>query len=179
MRNGTVRTSTSDPIRVAWLPAPAGALGVTFAPGKQGPSFEGPPWARDLAADLDVLRGMGVDLLVPLIEDWELDEFRIPTLVADATARGMAVHRLPIVDGSVPDVDAARALVARVVAHVGGGGKAVVHCRGGLGRAGTIGACCLVAVGSTGESAIRSVRAVRPGAIENAIQEAFVLRFAP
>ena len=51
----------------------------------------------------------------------------------------------------------------------------LVHCRGGLGRAGTIAARLLVELGMEPETAIASVRAVRPGAIETSDQEKFVL----
>jgi protein-tyrosine phosphatase len=175
-----VRTSADHPIRVAWLVTPAlpGSIGLTFAPGKHASSLTGPAWARDLATDLDALRGEGVDLLAPLLEDDELVSLRIPTLVAEATARGMRVVRSPVRDGGVPDPAEARALVERLVGHARGGGRAVVHCRGGLGRAGTIAACCLVALGARADDAMAAVRAVRRGAIENELQEAFVRSFS-
>jgi ADP-ribosyl-[dinitrogen reductase] hydrolase len=51
----------------------------------------------------------------------------------------------------------------------------LVHCRGGLGRAGTVAARLLVELGMEPTTAIASVRAVRPGAIETSDQEKFVL----
>jgi ADP-ribosyl-[dinitrogen reductase] hydrolase len=53
----------------------------------------------------------------------------------------------------------------------------LVHCRGGLGRAGTIAARLLVELGMEPTKAIASVRGVRPGAIETSEQERFVLGF--
>ena len=50
----------------------------------------------------------------------------------------------------------------------------VVHCRGGLGRAGTIAARLLVELGIEPATAIAKVREARPGAIENSRQELFV-----
>ena len=50
----------------------------------------------------------------------------------------------------------------------------VFHCRGGLGRAGTFAALALRRLGLTPKAAMAQVRSVRPGAIENSIQEAFV-----
>ncbi|MDQ0323699.1 protein-tyrosine phosphatase [Pararhizobium capsulatum DSM 1112] len=55
------------------------------------------------------------------------------------------------------------------------GRDVVVHCRGGLGRAGTIGARLLIELGMEPATAIRQVRAVRPGAIETSDQEDYVL----
>ena len=51
----------------------------------------------------------------------------------------------------------------------------LVHCRGGLGRTGTIAARLLVELGMEPKQAIASVRAVRPGAMETSDQENFVL----
>jgi protein-tyrosine phosphatase len=51
----------------------------------------------------------------------------------------------------------------------------LVHCRGGLGRAGTIAARLLVELGMDPAKAIENVRAVRAGAIETSDQERFVL----
>jgi ADP-ribosyl-[dinitrogen reductase] hydrolase len=55
------------------------------------------------------------------------------------------------------------------------GSDVLVHCRGGLGRAGTIAARLLVELGMDPATAIASV--VRPGAIETSDQEKFVLNF--
>ena len=51
----------------------------------------------------------------------------------------------------------------------------LVHCRGGLGRAGTIAARLLIEIGIDPKIAISEVRAVRPGAIETVEQEKYVL----
>ena len=50
----------------------------------------------------------------------------------------------------------------------------IVHCRGGLGRAGMISAHLLVESGIEPEAAIERVRAARPGAIETLRQEEWV-----
>ena len=59
------------------------------------------------------------------------------------------------------------------------GGRILVHCRGGLGRAGTIAARLLVELGTSPDEAIRAVRHVRPGAIETREQERYVLGCRP
>ena len=51
----------------------------------------------------------------------------------------------------------------------------VFHCRGGLGRAGTICACSLMTLGKNAEEAIQQTREHRDGAIENQLQEEFIL----
>ena len=54
------------------------------------------------------------------------------------------------------------------------GGRVLLHCRGGLGRAGTVAARILVEFGYAPDVAIEAVRRARPGAIENSIQERYV-----
>ena len=55
------------------------------------------------------------------------------------------------------------------------GGKVLVHCKGGLGRAGLVAARILVERGVPPRAAIDAVRTVRPGAVETAAQERHVL----
>ncbi len=172
------RTERTDPMRVFWVPAGlAGRIGLTWAPGKEGLASYGRPWSRRLGADLDALRAEGVDLLACLLPDDELRALGIADLVDEAQARGIAVVRLPIGDFGVPDLGQARALVRRMVDHATGSGVAVVHCRGGYGRSGTIAACCLVEQGMAADAAIAAVRRARPGAIENDDQVRFVRNY--
>jgi protein-tyrosine phosphatase len=92
----------------------------------------------------------------------------------------MSVHRLPIVDGQPPaEPGPVAALTATLAEHLQAGRTVVVHCRGGLGRAGTSAACTLVPRGLAPEPAMRHVRTARPGAIENRGQEDFVRAFRP
>ena len=54
-------------------------------------------------------------------------------------------------------------------------GQAVLlHCKGGLGRTGTVAARLLVEMGHPPEEAIAAVRKARQGAIENPLQENYV-----
>ena len=90
----------------------------------------------------------------------------------------MLWFHLPIVDGSTPNEgferdwevagDELRTLLRS-------GRDVLVHCRGGLGRAGTIGARLLVELGMEPATAIRRARAVRHRAIETREQEQYVL----
>ena len=63
---------------------------------------------------------------------------------------------------------------ARLRERLRSGERVLVHCRGGLGRAGSVAARLLVEFGAEPGEAIRQVRAVRPGAIETREQERWV-----
>jgi ADP-ribosyl-[dinitrogen reductase] hydrolase len=51
----------------------------------------------------------------------------------------------------------------------------LIHCRGGLGRAGMTGARLLIELNMEPTAAITQVRAVRPGAVETSEQEKYFL----
>jgi ADP-ribosyl-[dinitrogen reductase] hydrolase len=170
------KTSLSDPLHIASVSAPdiAGAIGITLCPGKKDPSRN---WDRDLDIDLAAVREWGAEVVVTLVEDHELELLHVPTL-PDAVARhGMQWVYLPIRDVSVPDPTfeaSLRSAGADLRNRVRRGGSILVHCRGGLGRAGTIAARMLVEFGMDAQSAIDGVRRVRPGAIETRQQEMHV-----
>jgi hypothetical protein len=54
------------------------------------------------------------------------------------------------------------------------GENILIHCKGGLGRAGMISGRLLVELGESPYEAIAKVRAARPGAIDTAAQENWV-----
>ncbi len=173
-----VKTSESSPIRVDFLPGVK--LGLTFAPGKKGPAnFGNYRWDRDLEADLTRLaEHYGIDVVVTLIEAHEFELLSIPDLRDRIRAHDMQSHWLPIPDQNIPpDRSALAALVRTILSALRTGDRVAVHCRGGLGRAGTVAACVLVAQGKDADAAINIVREARPNAIETPQQEAFVYGF--
>jgi len=176
------RTSLTDPLRIAELPAGAagGVIGVTLCPGKRGDSLFGREWARDLEADLDAVQHWGARLMLTLIEQDEMTLLGVPHLGERAASRGIDWRHLPIVDTMAPGeaFEQGWPTAGRTAFDtVAQGGRVLVHCRGGLGRAGTVVACLLIEFGSSPLQAIRQVRAARPGAIETPAQERYVLAY--
>lgn len=180
-----IRTSHTHPLEIASLPVGdrGGAIGVTFAPGKHQRSAMTGQWARDLDADLRTVRTWGASFLVSLLEPPEFDELFIASLPTRAIDHGLTWFGLPIADGSTPDHrlldqwgDVGRLLADRLLS----GERVVVHCKGGLGRAGTVASMLLLDTGAvhTGDEAISRVRSVRPGAVENEHQERFIRDWA-
>ena len=176
----TVRTSISHPLRIDAGPAggKGGQIGITFCPGKQGPSNTGFVWQRNLGPDLDTIAAWGPAAIVTLIEDFEFTMLGVPELGVRIQARGIEWHHLPIKDVEAPDdrfeagwLKSGPALLA----HLRVGRRVLVHCRGGLGRAGTVAARLLVELGASPRAAIEQVREVRPGAIETSGQKEYVL----
>jgi protein-tyrosine phosphatase len=189
-KGGTVRdewvgTSESDPIQVDFLPedevGTPGRLGMTFAPGMWAGSVGG-RWERDLAADMRALEEEHeANVLVSLMEKHEYRGYQIPELLEKGTIGGIEILRFAIKDMGVPqeaESERFQAFVKDVVQRLEQGQNVVVHCRGGLGRTGTLAACVLVALGQhTAREAINAVRAARKGTVQTREQEDFVWLF--
>jgi ADP-ribosylglycohydrolase len=99
----------------------------------------------------------------------------LPEAILEA---GLEWHHLPVKDVSAPAAEFETRWVyagARVRERLRAGERVLVHCRGGLGRAGSVAARLLVEFGATPAAAITQVRAARPRAIETREQEQWVL----
>jgi hypothetical protein len=176
-----VRTSTTHPLQIAEVRASAfhGRIGITFCPGKHDHFAHTGAWERDLGIDLDLIAAWGAKLVLTLVEPAELIALKVPMLGAEVQRRGIGWCHLPIADYGVPGKkfeeewltqgQAVRELLRQ-------GEDVLVHCKGGLGRAGMMAARLLVELGMEPEAAIHAVRRVRKGAIETPAQLALVRR---
>lgn len=178
------RTSPTHPLQIAAVQPGAGLgrIGITFCPGKHQPASATGGWARDLTVDVDAIADWGAAAVLTLVEDHELKALKVTGLGAAVEARSMDWLHAPIADVSTPDngfeaawVETGEGLRDRLRA----GFDVVVHCKGGLGRAGMIAARLLVELGVNPALAIAEARKVRPGAIETSAQERHVLACQP
>jgi len=176
----TIRTSETDPIQVASIKLHRGEIGITFCPGKHASSAVGfGTWQRDLDTDLKAISDDGWHHLVTLVEHDELDFLNVPDLGSKADSYGLNWIHFPIPDGDYPRSGVYQ-LRKKLLSYLNNDERVVVHCRGGLGRAGTLAATMLVDSGEySPEESILKVRAVRRGAIENEGQEQFIRHLVP
>lgn len=179
----TVRTSLSHPLRIDELRVEGvtGLIGITFCPGKCGESYGGLRWERDREKDLNVIADWRADAVVTLIEDHEFEMLGVPQLGEQIRARGIEWHHLPIKDVAPPDVRFEEGWVTsgpQLSGILARGGKVLVHCRGGLGSAGTVAARLLVEFDVPPKEAVARVRRARAGAIETHQQVQYVLDLA-
>ena len=93
-----IRTSETDPLRIAELPVGGGVVGITLCPGKQGDSVFGAGWARDLAADVAAIRDWGASAVVTLIEAHEFEMLGVQALPDALRDAGIEWHHLPVQD---------------------------------------------------------------------------------
>lgn len=172
------RTSLTHPLEIDTVPAGRGLVGLTLSPGKKGPSVHGDAWDRDLDADLAVIAAWRPTVVVTLIEP---DEFRLlqtPRLGEKIREAGLEWRHLPIRDLHAPDgrFEAVWTFAgAELRDLLSRGGRVLVHCRGGLGRAGLLASRLLAELGEPPHQALRKVRDARRGAVETPAQERHVL----
>jgi len=173
-----IRTSEMDPLQIAEVTVGTGIVGITLCPGKHGDSVFGDGWQRDLATDIAAIRDWAASAVVTLIEDHEFEMLGVEGLPDAVREAGLELHHLPVADVTAPTPEFETRWVyagARVRERLRAGERVLVHCRGGLGRAGSVAARLLIESGAEPGEAIRQVRAVRPGAIETPEQERWVL----
>ncbi|OGR38618.1 MAG: phosphatase [Desulfovibrionales bacterium GWA2_65_9] len=179
-----IRTSHTHPLQIAEVRAhPShGRIGITFCPGKHDHLAQTGAWERDLGIDLDAIAAWGAKLVLTLVEPAELRELKVPQLGHEIKRRGIEWLHLPIADYSVPTEAFEQKWETQgreIREMLRNGDDVLVHCKGGLGRAGMIAARLLAELGMNPDEAIRTVRRARKGAIETPSQLAMVRRTTP
>ena len=179
------KISITDPIWVTKInhPGQPGKIGVSICPGKKSPSVFGGMWDRDLELDLTAIqRDFDPTAIVTLMTDDELSANKVPGLGQAVLDHGIDWFHIPIQDMTAPDesFDSVWPEIAPTILHmIEQGDNVLIHCRGGLGRSGTLAALLLIEFGVPNHRAIAQVRTDRPGAIDIAEQEEYVHRYVP
>ncbi len=169
------RRLASTGLRIDWLPeqGPAeGRVGLTWLPGRRDAG-------RVLEDDVDALKAAGTKAIVCLLARDEFARYGVDGLLEAYRSAGLEVLHVPTMDGRPPSQeelsDTTRWIQSKVAAHH----QVVVHCVGGIGRAGTVAACWLKSRGFESETAIATVRKVRsPRAVETRQQENAIRAFS-
>lgn len=180
-----VWTSQNNPIRIAPV-SPGdgyGRIGITLCPGKKDAYALLGPADRDLGLDLDEIQRWGATAVISLITDEEIDYLQVRGLREAVEERHMEWWHLPIPDVNPPGPDFERGwrIAGEAIRdRLRMGFDVLVHCKGGLGRAGTVAARLLVELGGNGKDAISQVRGARArDAIQTKEQEHHVQRCEP
>jgi len=172
----TKRLKSRGPLRVDWIDdrfAGSGRLGVTLLPGRRD-------HRRELDRDIAVLKEAGTTHVVPLLTDDEMRHYGVADLIARYEEAGFTVRRMPILDQGVSSTGEMNDLVLWLGERTDEGANVVVHCVGGLGRAGLVAGSFLKSKGLDADAAIAEVRRVRTArALESTVQEEFVQTFEP
>jgi protein-tyrosine phosphatase len=97
---------------------------------------------------IEELRDAGVESIVDLTEEGELEPY---------DCSGMHYTRLPIRDFSVPTTAEMEKILDAIDAELAGDRIVYVHCRGGVGRTGTVIGCHLIRRGASPDEALDAI----------------------
>jgi protein-tyrosine phosphatase len=140
-----------------------GNLAISALPGAGG----------SYASDLALIHDWRPALVLSLTESKEMQAVGAEDLGPALGAMGCRWVHLPIPDFDVPSeqVLASWSTVSETARKaLAGGGRVLVHCRGGCGRSGMIALRLMIEAGEPPETALARLRAVRPCAVETDAQ---------
>ncbi|OSD01255.1 phosphatases II [Trametes coccinea BRFM310] len=135
-----------------------GNLYLSSCPGKKvrldGPVRGRSTVCRDLRSDLERIKNVGVACIVCCLDDGELQSLGVTWTEYLQVARelGIDILRIPIPEGLPPNDPAAldSHLSKLIDAYTLRGSAVLVHCRGGVGRAGIVACCWMLKLGLCG-----------------------------
>jgi len=150
---------------------------ITAVPDKKLAIMPRPRAGDWLADELSALRSAGVDVLVSLLVDDEVEELGLENEQALSQDLGMSFISYPIVDRSVPDSpDAFLAFVEKLHSHLAEGRAVAIHCRMGIGRSSLVAGSLLVKSGLSVTEAFECISADRGTDVPDTSNQAFWLQ---
>ncbi|MEI4196623.1 phosphatase domain-containing putative toxin [Roseovarius sp. E0-M6] len=124
-------------------------------------------------ADMDHIRDWRPSIVMTLTTDAEMARLGQPALGQSFIAMGARWIHLPIEDYAAPVGDTLTAwpdACRAALSALRGGGRVLVHCKGGCGRSGMIVLRLMVAAGEAPLVALERLRGIHPEAIETSGQ---------
>lgn len=180
------RNSRSHKLQITWIPIwfdkdTAGHIGMTFCPGKVQPWSMTGGWDRDLDLDIRELKKANVGHVISLITKDEMQELGVKNLGKKLQSNRIEWYHAPTPDEEVPNhmwFITSLSIIKQVMPNLHAGKRVVVHCKGGISRAGIF--TCIVVWLISGfdmTSAISMVREKRDHRGINRAQEQFLLDY--
>ena len=124
---------------------------------------------NELADDMAELKALGIRIIVNLTEK----SFDPPV-----SSFGFEGVHFPIDDMGIPETRQTVELCRKILSAIDREEPVLLHCKAGLGRTGTVLACCLILQGDTASEAVASLRRKCQYYIQTREQERFIHHFA-
>lgn len=141
------------------LPVGGGTLALSSLPGRDG----------DYRGDLELFHEWQPGIVITMVTEAELAEVGGLKIGTDIQAMASRWVHLPIQDFSTPgtEIEARWPQVSRAVrSALKGGGRVIVHCKGGCGRSGMVVLRLMVECGEDRFGALNRLRNLRACAVE-------------
>ena len=140
-----------------------GTLALTSLPGRGG----------DYPGDLDVISDWKPGIVLSMTTAAEMVQYGAQTFGQDIQSRASRWVHLPVDDFNSPPATVINQwpVVSSAIRHaLSGGGRVMVHCKGGCGRSGMVVLRLMVECGEQPGQALARLRALRPCAVETEAQ---------
>ena len=150
-------------LELAALTVAKGTLALASLPGRGG----------DLKGDLAQFGEFKPSLVLTMATEAELHHVGALHFGTDIQALGSRWAHLPVDDYGTPTPETIAKwpeASQRARAALAGGGRVIVHCKGGCGRSGMAALRLMIEAGEAPDAALKRLRAVRPCAVETAQQ---------
>lgn len=154
------------------LPVGGGTLALSSLPGRGG----------DYVGDLEVYREWKPGIVLSMTTEAEFIEVGAPHFGSDIQGLASRWCHLPVRDFGTPDaeMEAKWPEVSQAVrSALKGGGRVIVHCKGGCGRSGMVALRLMVECGEDRFTALNRLRALRDCAVETKEQLAWAFEALP
>ena len=155
-----------------------GSFGFGICPGHSARLDIG---VRCLKSDLQAIQDWEPTIIVSLLTKPEFAILGVPDFEKRVRETGIKWQHFPIEDGGVPRVHEMNffwQMIKSIVKEIITGKKVFIHCRGGIGRSGIVICQSLKQIGYGPKQSLSLARTWRHGAVENKVQENFVLNIS-
>jgi protein-tyrosine phosphatase len=126
----------------------------------------GPKGGPLLAEEISSFRNQGVDVLVSLLTEEEIEAVGLQQEADLCDQNGIEFISFPIPDRDVPPRDSRSARFFRTLLdRLADGKRVAIHCWAGIGRSGLVAACLLTAHEIPVKTAIRALSSARGGPV--------------
>lgn len=130
---------------------------------------------RDLVEDIESIKRENISVVVSLIEDFEFEQLLIEEFPNYVLENNINFIHYPIIDHQIPtNIKTFNLLIVHLCNLFLNGHRILIHCRGGVGRTGTVCACMLLHFGYSPKIAIETVKSRRRRALRNQSQCRFI-----
>ena len=161
---------STNPFPLTWVTSKNlsfGSIALSQAPGKKiEKGRNGKKFDRNLAEDVKYIKeNHGISTIICLLNKFELRTIGINLEDYKKYCETNKINLIiyPIVEMGVPEEDFGifhNGIIKKIIEELSLEHNVLIHCRGGIGRAGTI-ACCLILFLKMKESVIEAVRHLR------------------